>query len=941
MAVRIVSVVKASDELGYGFTVTGEQPAVLTAIQPGSAADRAGLTAGDLVLEINGQNVEEASHEKIVALVGRTRNAIQLIIVSNAELSRDSIAAVAERERAQQISYYRNRQFVPGAPAATGPGAAASLPHAPGTSPAAGAYDQHLQPQQHQFPQQQQQQYIGESGTLSSGAPVHADSSSTQAMYGGYDGHGGVATVSSVPGGESWLRHSGAEAVAAPGGDRERSRSFGNGDPHHMPRRRQSHMEATTNGLLTGGSSGGNSLAAASGGTSAGSAGGESWFPRSASGELTHGSQPGVVTGAPTNSPATVTRRSLSSSVSEHGGLSRHSGASLDRRSQDSVDSDVSHASQLTGTERHVYPVQVAYFGNVAMKADLSEQTERLRVTRDCVSECRKQHRRPQTVTMHISQKGIRLVWLVNGASETLFISRSAVALTWVDPSDHRVFSLVQRERVYNGSVSSSGGRGGASDKTVVQMKGHVFKVLPNGFDSFQGFDAAQPDSGTSSSSPDSTTQSAWPIIRLLKYMYGGKSDRKGSRAPSESSMSSAGRGSGDHDHRRQHSGGSGIDMHSRSMRSTSTIVPPSPSFADRHEAGGTGRTGSLPRSTSAILKGSSAHSSNGRSGSPESFTSIASGGVMFASTGSQFRAMGALAARDHDDDSGVLQDHLRLGMPNFSSTPHRSPQLPSERRQDADSSRYSPQARRRTSTMGNRSGSLDSVYDTSLGTSQPTELVPREPKRENRVAEWATSFKSLLTDTYGRQLFQRFLASILCEENILFWEEVERFKASSTEQMQSTGQDIFKTFIDSGSRQQVNLESNTYKQLTKDSNSEFKITSYNAAQKEIFDLMRSDSHSKFTRSDIYKQHVCLELDGKPLPDEEGAAGTTASSDDALPASNRQASTKRKGLFGFLKKDRKDKMISEEPHEYSGGSSQSSSSSSKKSVGRMRSEVLL
>ena len=54
-------------------------------------------------------DVEDASHETIVALVGRTRNAIQLIIVSNAELTRDNIAVVVEREQSLQISCYQNR----------------------------------------------------------------------------------------------------------------------------------------------------------------------------------------------------------------------------------------------------------------------------------------------------------------------------------------------------------------------------------------------------------------------------------------------------------------------------------------------------------------------------------------------------------------------------------------------------------------------------------------------------------------------------------------------------------------------------------------------------------------------------------------------------------------------------------------------------------------
>ena len=40
---------------GYGFTISGQQPCILSCIVSGSPADRAGLKTGDFLISVNGE----------------------------------------------------------------------------------------------------------------------------------------------------------------------------------------------------------------------------------------------------------------------------------------------------------------------------------------------------------------------------------------------------------------------------------------------------------------------------------------------------------------------------------------------------------------------------------------------------------------------------------------------------------------------------------------------------------------------------------------------------------------------------------------------------------------------------------------------------------------------------------------------------------------------
>ncbi|XP_058454975.1 regulator of G-protein signaling loco isoform X1 [Malaya genurostris] len=68
---------------GFGFTISGQQPCILSCIVANSPADMAGLRAGDFLISVNGMNVSRLPHEAVVQLIGNTYGAIKMAIAEN------------------------------------------------------------------------------------------------------------------------------------------------------------------------------------------------------------------------------------------------------------------------------------------------------------------------------------------------------------------------------------------------------------------------------------------------------------------------------------------------------------------------------------------------------------------------------------------------------------------------------------------------------------------------------------------------------------------------------------------------------------------------------------------------------------------------------------------------------------------------------------------
>ncbi|XP_041839128.1 regulator of G-protein signaling 12b isoform X2 [Melanotaenia boesemani] len=77
---RIQAVEVARGRTGYGFTLSGQSPCVLSCILKGSPADYVGLRSGDYILSVNDINVSKASHEDVVKLIGRCSGVLKLVI---------------------------------------------------------------------------------------------------------------------------------------------------------------------------------------------------------------------------------------------------------------------------------------------------------------------------------------------------------------------------------------------------------------------------------------------------------------------------------------------------------------------------------------------------------------------------------------------------------------------------------------------------------------------------------------------------------------------------------------------------------------------------------------------------------------------------------------------------------------------------------------------
>lgn len=65
---------------GYGFTISGQRPCLLSGIQEGSPADVVGLKQGDQIMAINGTDVSVTLHETVVQMIGSCKGPLQMVV---------------------------------------------------------------------------------------------------------------------------------------------------------------------------------------------------------------------------------------------------------------------------------------------------------------------------------------------------------------------------------------------------------------------------------------------------------------------------------------------------------------------------------------------------------------------------------------------------------------------------------------------------------------------------------------------------------------------------------------------------------------------------------------------------------------------------------------------------------------------------------------------
>ncbi|CAN7938735.1 unnamed protein product [Ixodes hexagonus] len=84
---------------GFGFTISGQAPCILSCIVANSPAERVGLRPGDFLVAVNGRNVSRAPHDDVVRLIGSSIDVLQLQIAENyySDSSEDEAAATPGR----------------------------------------------------------------------------------------------------------------------------------------------------------------------------------------------------------------------------------------------------------------------------------------------------------------------------------------------------------------------------------------------------------------------------------------------------------------------------------------------------------------------------------------------------------------------------------------------------------------------------------------------------------------------------------------------------------------------------------------------------------------------------------------------------------------------------------------------------------------------------
>ncbi|XP_027498453.1 regulator of G-protein signaling 12 isoform X3 [Corapipo altera] len=139
---------------------------------------------------------------------------------------------------------------------------------------------------------------------------------------------------------------------------------------------------------------------------------------------------------------------------------------------------------------------------------------------------------------------------------------------------------------------------------------------------------------------------------------------------------------------------------------------------------------------------------------------------------------------------------------------------------------------------------------------------------RERRVASWAVSFERLLQDPIGVKYFSEFLRKEFSEENILFWQACEYFNhvpAHDKKELSYRAREIFSKFLCSKATTPVNIDSQA--QLADDILNSPHPDMFKEQQLQIFNLMKFDSYTRFLKSPLYQECILAEVEGRTLPD--------------------------------------------------------------------------
>ncbi|CAH1394084.1 unnamed protein product [Nezara viridula] len=107
--VRTVEVKRGQN--GFGFTISGQHPCILSCIVAGSPAESAGLRAGDYLVAVEGQSVSKVPHDDVVRLIGCSNGVLKLQIAENyySDSSDDDVPVMMRQKPKYPHKYLNNR----------------------------------------------------------------------------------------------------------------------------------------------------------------------------------------------------------------------------------------------------------------------------------------------------------------------------------------------------------------------------------------------------------------------------------------------------------------------------------------------------------------------------------------------------------------------------------------------------------------------------------------------------------------------------------------------------------------------------------------------------------------------------------------------------------------------------------------------------------------
>uniref|UniRef100_A0A8D3DEC7 Regulator of G protein signaling 6 n=1 Tax=Scophthalmus maximus TaxID=52904 RepID=A0A8D3DEC7_SCOMX len=144
-----------------------------------------------------------------------------------------------------------------------------------------------------------------------------------------------------------------------------------------------------------------------------------------------------------------------------------------------------------------------------------------------------------------------------------------------------------------------------------------------------------------------------------------------------------------------------------------------------------------------------------------------------------------------------------------------------------------------------------------------------KEPSQP-RVKKWGFSLEEALKDPAGQELFLKFLESEFSSENLRFWLAVQDLKRMPQQEVAQRAQDIWTEFLAEGAPSSINLDSHSYERTSQNLKDPGRY-SYEDAQDHIYKLMKSDSYTRFLRSNVYQDLLMA----KKKPDTEQGRRTS------------------------------------------------------------------